>query len=112
MPRDGQQSAGCGVAAQSAAHAAAASRPPRPRAWATHAAPSVATSATAKQPLHHAIPAQSWDGVSHAAPTASPPQQQQLRGRCWRSAVARRTAVPVNPPPSSLATWATAVKSA
>eukprot|EP00969_Alexandrium_andersonii_P343952 15202308-Alexandrium_andersonii.AAC.1 len=58
MPHSGQQPAGRGVADQWLAQAAGPSRPPKPRARATRAAPSVATSATGKQPLHRAIRAQ------------------------------------------------------
>eukprot|EP00969_Alexandrium_andersonii_P294391 13012120-Alexandrium_andersonii.AAC.1 len=55
------------------------SNPPRPMALATQAAPSAATSPQGRQSVHHAVPAQPREGVSHAAPTVSAPQQQQPR---------------------------------
>eukprot|EP00969_Alexandrium_andersonii_P324688 14347138-Alexandrium_andersonii.AAC.1 len=48
MPHSGQQPGGRGVADQRSVQAAGPSRPPKPRARATHAAPSVATSAFGK----------------------------------------------------------------
>eukprot|EP00969_Alexandrium_andersonii_P079388 3500894-Alexandrium_andersonii.AAC.1 len=80
-------------------------------ALATQAAPSAATESRGRQPSHQATPALAGEGVGHAAPTRSDPQQQQARGRCSRSALVRRTARPSMPPPSSRATWVAAVKS-
>eukprot|EP00969_Alexandrium_andersonii_P268471 11864544-Alexandrium_andersonii.AAC.1 len=81
MPHGGQQPAGCETACQWAVQASGGSSPPSPRACATQAAPSAVVGATGRQPVHQATPSASAVGVSHAAPTASLPQQQHLRGR-------------------------------
>eukprot|EP00969_Alexandrium_andersonii_P316168 13968014-Alexandrium_andersonii.AAC.1 len=62
MSHSGQPPAERGAARQRAVQAASAPKPPNPRARATQAAPSDATPATGRQPLHRAAPAKSGVG--------------------------------------------------